>query len=955
MSIAWDGTSGNSQYQAAATITWNDNISGNYLLVAVNYQDFGPGSLTVTAGGTSMTQLNNTSYNGNYIMALFELVSPPTGSSVAMSVSGVGFGGQASSIAFTGVGHSVSANLVKNNSTNNNAATVTGTSSSGDAAVVVFYAECGGSSSATFTGLDVGATSLLNADVGSGGYPILIASASGAATVNFSATSPAPSFAENFGAIAIDLAPSGNFATGAAAGKGVLKATPSGAKGGPAAFVGRGVLSVTVKPKLTANLSGRGVLSSTPVATGHFTGHGVLSASAVAKEFTLAAPLAGKGVFGGTTVAKIPVTVTLPGRGALSGSAFTGAFGGIVNKLNSGQSVNIQVLGDSTAEGYGDGQAGGWVTRLGQLLGRHYNVTVYEYSVSPGSGYTQTTVFTGGGSNTISMFNAGIIGSGFEGFGNDEYDIVNGGLLAVQFSYAAPDAVMIYNGYNDISNGTSITAPQWVADVETFLSGQGTGDGGVASGYLGLFHYFPNTPIIFCTQNTSWAVTNFNTAYYPYQSAVADALVGNNLPLTPPVQSSTNVSFPNVWVLDTQQVFTDARYTSATASLIMYEDPHPNAFGYELIASWMASVLTPTVVNWQLSNTLPGTGTLSATVQTSAVDRSASLHGVGVLSAKIAVKSPAGLAGRGVLVAAPVPKLPTVLSGHGVLSASVVPKVAVASAGHGVLSVTVVPSLKTALAGHGVLAAAVVPKLAVPLAGHGALAGAVVPKLAAALTGHGVLSATTQTGLNRSAALAGHGVLSATVVPELAAAPAGRGVLSAAGSPKLGAALAGHGVLAATAVPKLAATLAGHGVLSAATQAGLQRPANPAGHGVLAATASAVKFNLAVTLTSRSVLSAATESSFRPGNITGVGVLSAAARVFAVSVAAHLLGGGALSAKINPVGAFGSGVLSVLVTEPPTPGRVSAASVSAVPRVFSAPVRQRVAASGTSASRITRA
>ena len=285
-------------------------------------------------------------------------------------------------------------------------------------------------------------------------------------------------------------------------------------------------------------------------------------------------------------------------------------FANVIQKLNAGQSVNIQALGDSTCHGFGDTNgSGGWVAWLGTYLGIYYNVNVNYYDVSPGTGYTlvpaESYTASGTNTNTISMFNGGINGSGFEGFGNEEYYMVNGGLLACQFGFPIPDACFVYNGINDISNGTSITSSQWVADVKTYLTGVGTGDGGVPAGYPGLQHYIPGVPIIYCPQHYSWTITNFATAYYPYQSAVAAALTlnGNSLPLTPAAQPGLN----DVWVLDTQQSFTP---TAFTQSQIMSGtngngDPHPNDFGYQVIATWMLSQLAPFMSNAGYSYSAP--------------------------------------------------------------------------------------------------------------------------------------------------------------------------------------------------------------------------------------------------------------------------------------------------------------------------------------------------------------
>lgn len=252
-------------------------------------------------------------------------------------------------------------------------------------------------------------------------------------------------------------------------------------------------------------------------------------------------------------------------------------FGAVLSKLAAGQSVVIQVMGDSTANGYGDTLTGGWVARMGTILGTFYNVTAKEYTYNGSNGYNApATLFTGGGANTISMFNAGIDGSSLSG---EETWINSFGLLGIQDGFPTPDVVIVYDGYNDIgfTAGSQTSSTTWVSEYQAFLTSY-------------MLTYFPHIPIVCCTQHLSFLAAQ--SGWYTDQSAVAAMLTGNALPLSPPLQVSSNPTYPGCWALDTQPALLGQ--TSSIMSTL--GDPHLTGAGYQIIAEYMLSQLAPGVV-----------------------------------------------------------------------------------------------------------------------------------------------------------------------------------------------------------------------------------------------------------------------------------------------------------------------------------------------------------------------
>jgi lysophospholipase L1-like esterase len=251
----------------------------------------------------------------------------------------------------------------------------------------------------------------------------------------------------------------------------------------------------------------------------------------------------------------------------------TPPFSAALTKFSNQQNVTIQIIGDSTSYGYLDGQnLSGWVGRLGIILGNYYdyNVKLQQYTgTTYGAATTLRSSPRGGAAPTLLIYDAGIVGA----------------LLINDLSYisqnnqivATPDVVFAGDGINEALNGYN--AEEYV------------GLWGVELGYITNI-YCPNVPVIVTTENvlgnqgsTNYAVDDPILA--SFLSALAQKLVGSSVPLGAAlVQGSYNVS-----MLDTRQAFLYQYQTS-----LMADGAHPNQFGYQVQANWMASILAPRTV-----------------------------------------------------------------------------------------------------------------------------------------------------------------------------------------------------------------------------------------------------------------------------------------------------------------------------------------------------------------------
>lgn len=252
------------------------------------------------------------------------------------------------------------------------------------------------------------------------------------------------------------------------------------------------------------------------------------------------------------------------GTPLLSGAPFAG----VLAKLQAGQSVTIQTIGDSTVAGHQDGaNLNGWVGRLGIILGTYFNVSVLvaDYNSTTGVYGAAATYHSGAGSNTITVLNGGV---GSTSLANQTIFLANG-LLTV----SNPDVILISTGFNELIN-QSYTVAGFVSQYEAFIP--------AVRGFC------PTAPIVVTTENPlggAYGVyaAGMQTAF----SALTTAFVGQNLPVSPALAWSSAF---DVWILDTQQAFGSTFQSALSADGI-----HPNAAGYAVEANWMASELAPTV------------------------------------------------------------------------------------------------------------------------------------------------------------------------------------------------------------------------------------------------------------------------------------------------------------------------------------------------------------------------
>lgn len=248
----------------------------------------------------------------------------------------------------------------------------------------------------------------------------------------------------------------------------------------------------------------------------------------------------------------------------VASSSVSASFSGVISKLQSNQAVTIQVIGDSTAEGYGDDVATyseysvlkaqsytvgiGWGGRIGAALGRYFGVNA---SLQPWNDLTQSydsamTLNTGSGAGAVLVMNGAAGGEGLAYFD----DATRRPLM---LSTAACDVIIISDGFNDYADSAS-----------TFTSAYLTYIGHVQS-------LCPGVPIVVITQNPC-TESPYAASCPPLWSALATALAGQ----------------AGVTVLNTQESF-----IPNLASELYTDGLHPSETGYSAQANWMLSRLAP--------------------------------------------------------------------------------------------------------------------------------------------------------------------------------------------------------------------------------------------------------------------------------------------------------------------------------------------------------------------------
>lgn len=289
---------------------------------------------------------------------------------------------------------------------------------------------------------------------------------------------------------------------------------------------------------------------------------------------------------------------------------------GALDKLSAGQNVILHVFGDSTGWGWPDFLAistkHGWVGRLAIKVGDIYNAKVtYNESLGfPSANITTIRQSTAANAPTIYVRNGSSIGNRLA---NHELN------LAQKLPTPIPDIIFISDGFNETDNAAPFAAHygQFITSVQALA---------------------PGAPIVVITQNF-YAVQTLGKSPDPFpvlfNAIPAQFLAGKTLPLTPPLQAST--AYSGLWVLDTQQSFSDPAKTDGTV--------HPNGAGYEdqanFMMTWLSSTAEPPPV---IINPTITTSSLTSMIVGSAVSQQLSATGTDPIVWSVRSGLPAGLA-----------------------------------------------------------------------------------------------------------------------------------------------------------------------------------------------------------------------------------------------------------------------------------------------------------------------
>ena len=251
--------------------------------------------------------------------------------------------------------------------------------------------------------------------------------------------------------------------------------------------------------------------------------------------------------------------------------AVYGPLNAAVTKALAGNSTTLFFIGDSTVWGACDGgdtftSNGGWPKRLGIAMGQFCSTTVKYRVYNP---TTQTysadaTVYTGTGSNTVTIINGGVSSQYIATLTN----YINTGNLITPVA-AAADCVFIGTGINDAYFGA--TPSTYVPDYLTFVS---------------LIRSHCTTATVCATTQdvlSSAEMSGDRAQYANNYNALLTTLVSDTMPTNPALEYSSGY---DVWTLDTQQAF-----GSIYQSSLMADGVHPNAAGYAVQANWMATEL----------------------------------------------------------------------------------------------------------------------------------------------------------------------------------------------------------------------------------------------------------------------------------------------------------------------------------------------------------------------------
>lgn len=235
-----------------------------------------------------------------------------------------------------------------------------------------------------------------------------------------------------------------------------------------------------------------------------------------------------------------------------------------LDKLSAGQNVVFQVFGDSTSWGWFDwleiNTKHGWVGRFALKVAALYdaNVTYNESAGFPSANTKTLRTSSIVGAPTIYVRNDSAIG----------WNLASHELnLSTRLPAPIPDIIFSSDGFNESDNAANFAAhyDRFITAVQALA---------------------PGAPIVVLTENF-YAVQTLNKSPDPFPvlfNAIPKQFLSvSSLPLDPPLQVSNKYS--GLWVLDTQQSFSDPAMTDGTV--------HPNGAGYEAQAKFMMTWLSP--------------------------------------------------------------------------------------------------------------------------------------------------------------------------------------------------------------------------------------------------------------------------------------------------------------------------------------------------------------------------
>lgn len=212
--------------------------------------------------------------------------------------------------------------------------------------------------------------------------------------------------------------------------------------------------------------------------------------------------------------------------------------------------------------------------------------------------------------------------------------------------------------------------------------------------------------------------------------------------------------------------------------------------------------------------TLTASGLLAASVTQGAV---ATLTGAGVLASNIQQGSGGSFGGAGTLSVNAIQSVIASLAGAGTLSANAIQGAAATMTGLGILASNAIQGSGGNLTGTGTVTVNATQSVIAAMAGAGTLTAVVIQGATASLTGLGVVSAGSQAG---GGSMSGSGSVSVNAIQGAGLSAAGAGLLAASVVQGAGLTAVASGLVTISGTQLAGATLTGLGVVTAAQPGG---------------------------------------------------------------------------------------------------------------------------------------